>query len=101
RPQRDPLLARLAPARPAHHAGLRDAGRHPPQGKHARTPKKQPDDDPQEPQLIYWSVQEIRRVACRLAQHYIQPADVIAWSLWRRAHQAVAQEAHIRSKLQL
>ena len=44
-------------------------------------------------------MQEIRRVACRLAQHHIQPADVIAWSLWRRAHQAAAQEAHIRSKL--
>ena len=26
---------------------------------------------------------------------------VIAWSLWRRAHQAAAQEAHIKSKMQL
>ena len=101
RPQRDPVLARLAPARLARHAGLRDAGRHPPQGQHARAPKKQPADDPQEPPLICWSVQEIRRVATRLAQRQIQPAAVIAWSLWRRAHQAAAQEAHLKSKLQL
>jgi hypothetical protein len=51
--------------------------------------------------LIGWSVQEIRRVATRLAQRQIEPADVIALSLWRRAHQAAAQEAHIKSKMQL
>ena len=101
RPQRDPFLARLASARLARHARLYDAGRHPPQGQHRRTPKKQPADDPQEPPLIRWSVQEIRRVATRLAQRHIEPAAVIAWSLWRRAHQAAAQEAHIKSKLQL
>jgi chaperonin GroEL len=27
------------------------------------------------------------------------PAYVIAWSLWRRAHQAVAQQAHFKSKV--
>jgi hypothetical protein len=36
-----------------------------------------------------------------LAQRQIEPAEVIAWSLWRRAHQAAAQKAHIKSKLQL
>jgi hypothetical protein len=46
-------------------------------------------------------VQEIRRVAARLGQRQIQPAAVIAWSLWRRAHQAAAQQAHIKSKMQL
>jgi hypothetical protein len=46
-------------------------------------------------------VQEIRRVACRLTQRQIKPALVIAWSLWRRAHQAAAQEAHIKSQTQL
>jgi hypothetical protein len=51
--------------------------------------------------LICWSVQEIRRVATRLAQRHIEPAAVIAWSLWRRAHQAAAQQAHIKSKTQL
>jgi hypothetical protein len=51
--------------------------------------------------LIRWSVQEIRRVASRLSRRQIQPAAVIAWSLWRRAHQAAAQQAHIKSKMQL
>ncbi len=37
----------------------------------------------------------------RLAQRRIRPAHVIAWSLWRRAHQAAAREAHIRHKQQL
>jgi hypothetical protein len=51
--------------------------------------------------LICWSVQEIRRIAVRLAQRRIESAAVIAWSLWRRAHQAAAQDAHIKSKMQL
>jgi hypothetical protein len=46
-------------------------------------------------------VQEIRRVATRLAQRQIEPAAVIAWSLWRRAHQAAAQQAQLKSKTQL
>ncbi len=46
--------------------------------------------DPDTPALIRWSVQEIRRIATRLAQRRIQPAQVIAWPLWRRAHQTVA-----------
>jgi hypothetical protein len=46
-------------------------------------------------------MQEIRRIATRLAQRQIQPAAIIAWSLWRRAHQAAAQKAHIKSKAQL
>jgi hypothetical protein len=51
--------------------------------------------------LIRWSIQEVRRIAIRLAQRRIQPAHVIAWSLWRRAHQAAARKAHIKSKTQL
>jgi len=51
--------------------------------------------------LIRWSVQEIRRIAIRLAQRRIRPAHIIAWSLWRRAHQASAQQAHLKHKLQL
>jgi hypothetical protein len=43
--------------------------------------------------LIRWSVQEIRRIAIRLAQRRIRPAHVIAWSTWRRAHQAAAQKS--------
>jgi len=51
--------------------------------------------------LIRWSVQEIRRIAIRLAQRCIEPAHVIAWSLWRRAHQATARKAHLSQKSQL
>jgi hypothetical protein len=36
-----------------------------------------------------------------LARKRIQPADVIAWSLWRRAHQAAAQKSHLKQKSQL
>jgi hypothetical protein len=41
-------------------------------------------------------MQEIRRIAMKLAQRRIQPAYVIAWSLWRRAHQAEARRAHLK-----
>jgi hypothetical protein len=51
--------------------------------------------------LIRWSMQEIRRIVTRLARQQIHPAHVIAWSLWRRSHQAAAQQAHSKSKMQL
>ncbi|MGH6670656.1 MAG: hypothetical protein ACRECV_01625, partial [Xanthobacteraceae bacterium] len=47
--------------------------------------------------LIRWSIQEIRRIAIKLAQR----RNVIAWSLWRRAHQAEARHAHLKRKAQL
>jgi len=50
---------------------------------------------------VRWSVQEIRRVAMRLKQRRIEPAYVIAWSTWRRAHQAMAQHSHRKRKVQL
>jgi len=37
----------------------------------------------------------------RLAQRRIHPAHVIAWSIWRRTHQPVARNAHIKQKAQL
>ena len=51
--------------------------------------------------FIRWSIQEIRRdsPAPRAKTH--RPAYVIAWSLWRRAHQAVAQKFHLKQKSQL
>jgi SRSO17 transposase len=51
--------------------------------------------------LIPWSVQEVRRIAVRLAQRRIEPAHIIAWSLWRRAHQAAAQRAHMKQRMHL
>jgi hypothetical protein len=53
------------------------------------------------PSLIRWYIEEIRRIAVRPAQRRIQPAHVIAWSLWRRAHQATGHQIHIRHKVQL
>jgi hypothetical protein len=51
--------------------------------------------------MVRWSVQEIRRLAGRLAQRRIEPAFVTAWSVWRRCHQAMAQRAHLKHALQL
>ena len=51
--------------------------------------------------LIRWSIQEVRRIAIRLARKQIQRAHIIAWSLWRRTHQAIAQRAHFKAKRQL
>ncbi len=39
-------------------------------------------------------------VAIRLARKRIQLAHIIAWSLWRRAHQASAQRAHFKARRQ-
>jgi len=65
-------------------------------------PKKEEGDAAaQTTALIRWSIQEIRRIATRLARRRIQSCDVIAWSYWRRAHQAVARAAHIRQETQL
>jgi hypothetical protein len=51
--------------------------------------------------MVRWSVQEVRRIAVRLAQRRIEPAHIIAWSLWRRAHQAAAQRSHLKPRMQL
>jgi hypothetical protein len=49
------------------------------------------------------SIQEILHVATHLALKQIQQAYIIAiaWSLWRRSHQAAAQQTHTKSKMQL
>jgi SRSO17 transposase len=66
------------------------------------TPQKntRQDEEAVSPALIRWSIQDIRRIAVRLAQRRIQPAHIIAWSLWRRGHQAAAQICHFKKKLQ-
>jgi SRSO17 transposase len=40
-----------------------------------------------------------RRIATRLARKRIQPAHIIAWSLWRRTHQVVAQHPRASGRL--
>jgi len=88
----------MASARFAGDARFRDDGDHSQQGQCSRVhAEKNPTEaDAADPDLIRWSVQEIRRIATRLARRRIQPAHIIAWSLWRRAHQAAAQAAHHR-----
>jgi SRSO17 transposase len=81
------------------HAGVRDDGGHPISREHRDAPKKTENQD--HPDLIRWSIQEVRRIAIRLAQRRIQPAYIIAWSCWRRAHQAAARKAHIKRRVQL
>lgn len=51
-------------------------------------------DDIPDKHLVRWSMQEIRRIASRMAQRQIQPASIVASSIWRRAHKAVAKCAH-------
>ena len=95
------ILARLASSRLARHARLRHDGGHPASGQQAGAKKNQVERNARTSDLIRWSIQEIRRIAQRLARKRIQPADVIAWSLWRRAHQAAAQKSHLKQKSQL
>src|SRR3954452_23224336 len=78
----------------------RNDGRGAPPREPAAAPKNE-DEGAYTRALIRWSVQEIRRVAMRLAQRRIRPAHVIAWSVWRRAHQAAARKAHIERGSQL
>src|SRR5450631_1351059 len=85
RSQRNPLLAWLAPSCLAGHARLRYDGRHPASCQyHIAAQKNDAPSSEKTSFLIRWSVQEIRRIAIKLAQRRIEPARVIAWSLWRR-----------------
>jgi len=67
----------------------------------SRHPKNNTQDPKHPPPLTRWSMQEIRLIALRLAQRRIHPSHIIAWSLWRRAHQAEAQSAHSRQRQQM
>src|SRR5208283_1890542 len=108
RSQRNALLAWLAAPCVAGHARLRHDGGDPRSRQHSRAAPKnnapQSQDAPSNSELtnsslIRWSMQEIRRIASRLARTRIRPEFVIAWSLWRRAHQAQARRAHMKSQL--
>ena len=95
------------PMRNPHHmhaavrVGRHARGHRPPPCQRRAAPKNDAAFKAQDRQLIRWSIQEIRRIASRLARRRIEPSYIIAWSLWRRAHQAAAQQAHLKSKAQL
>ncbi len=104
--QREQILAWLASPRFAGDARLRHDGGDPPSrqsgcAKKNATPNQDKNKDVTTQSLIRWSIQEVRRIATRLARKRIQPAHIIAWSLWRRAHQAAAQRAHFKAYKQL
>ena len=101
RPQRDPLLAWLASPCLAGHARVRHDGRHSPSRQRHAAPKNDAALKAQDRHLIRWSIQEIRRIATRLARARIEPSYITAWSLWRRAHQAAARRAYLKSRSQL
>ena len=61
-----------------------------------RRPKNATTSSAQASRLIRWSTREIRRIAIKLARRRVQPAHIIAWSVWRRDHQAEARRAHLR-----
>ena len=108
RSQRNALLAWMATSCLARHAGFRHDGDDPRsrQWNGCAVPKKDPSrkDDKScmvsiDGELIRWSMQEIRRIATRLARKRIRPEFVIAWSSWRRAHQAEARRAYLKKQL--
>jgi hypothetical protein len=98
----------MASSRVAGHARLRHDGGDPhsrqcngaaPKNNATQSEDTQSDEKLTSSSLIRWSIQEIHRIATRLARKRIQPEFVIAWSLWRRAHQAQARLAHMKSQL--
>src|SRR6266853_1480903 len=106
RSQREQILAWVASPRLPGDARLRHDGGDPPPRQSAAVKKNEAPNHGKNQRiatssLIRWSIQEIRRIAIRLARKRIQPAHIIAWSLWRRAHQAAAQRAHLKTKKQL
>src|SRR5260370_33986246 len=104
--QREHTLPGGAPPRIYGDARLHDNGGYPPYSHYAAAKKKATPNHGKNKtigasSLIRWSIQEVRRIAIRLARKRIQPAHIIAWSLWRRAHQAIARRAHLKAKRQL
>lgn len=86
----------------AGHARLCNAGHYPPSPEPPATPKNTAmgtADGSPDGHLIRWSMPEIRRIATRMALRQIQPASTIAWSIWRRAHQAIARRAHLKRNM--
>jgi len=54
------------------------------------------------PSLIPLTVPEVRRLLVRLVWQALPRADdVLAWSRWRRRHQAGAQRSHYRRHARL
>jgi hypothetical protein len=58
-----------------------------------------PDPDPDDASLVPISVPELHRLLNRLRPDHPHPARfVLNWSRWRRRHQAVARDCHIKRR---
>ena len=101
RPQRDPLLARLASPRLARHARLRHAGDHPPPRQRAHAPKNP--DRLARPRPTSSAGRSRRSAASPSASHSdaSNPPTSSPGPLWRRAHQAAARRSHLKRRTQL
>ncbi len=71
----------------------------PPSPKKNETPASGKSQNATTPPLIRWSIQEIRRIAIKLARKRIKHAHIIAWSFWHRAHQAAARSLQVKNAL--
>ena len=59
----------------------------------------QKNKSPLEDDLLPWTVSEIRRLLSRLVWKVAHSLDhVLAWSVWRRRHQARAKRCHYRRR---
>ena len=98
---RGPPLAGLVPA---HHPGVvgpRLPGRHPDHGHHRRAGKGGRGRLTSQLGLLPLTVPEVRRLLVALVWTApVQPSLVLAWSRWRRRHQARARRAHYQRRQQ-
>jgi hypothetical protein len=94
----DHYEVRLAGLVPAHHPGLVGPclpGRHPHHGRHWRRRKGGCGGLTSQLGLLPLTVPEVRRLLVALVwTSPISPGFVLAWSRWRRSHQARARRAH-------
>src|ERR1700690_3485337 len=95
RSQREQILAWVASPRFLGDARLRHDGGNPPSRQSAAakknaTPNHGKHKSTATPSLIRWSIQEVRRIAIRLARKRIQPAHIIAWSLCQMRTTSIA-----------
>ena len=51
------------------------------------------------PRLVPLTVPEVRQLLVRIVWPHLQPAEqVLAWSEWRRRHQATARACHYKKR---
>ena len=100
-PLRGPQMARLVPAHHPGPAGPCLPGRHPHQG-HQQQPRKGGRGSlTSQLGLLPLTVPEVRRLLVALVWTApIEPGLVLAWSRWRRRHQARARRAHYQRREQ-